>query len=91
MIPAALAALVDRRLHRSDLIVYGYALQELDVAVHRTMKLQALARQARMRKGNVSRALRRLAGLGYLEKGPVEGGLKSYRLLYSQVITSRAS
>lgn len=90
MIPAVLTALTDQRLYRSDLIVYGFALQELDVSHHRAMKLQALARQARMRKGNVSRALRRLAGLGYLEKGPVDGGIKSYRLLYSQVITNRA-
>ncbi len=95
MIPAALAALTDMRLHRCDLTVYGLALQELDVTQHRTMKRSAMARQAGMKPTNVSRSLRRLAALGYLERGQLEGKLRTYRLAYSarvsQVIPIRTA
>lgn len=83
MIPATLAALADRRLHRRDLIVYGLSLQELDIAQHRTMKLAVLAKQTGMRESHVSRSLRRLAQLGYLERGPLEDKRRTYRLTYS--------
>lgn len=95
MIPAALAALGDRRLHRRDLIVYGLSLQELDISEHRTMKLTVLAKQTGMRESHVSRSLRRLAQLGYLQRGPLEGNRRTYRLAYSRplptVVTSRVA
>lgn len=86
MIPAALAALSDRRLHRTDLSVYGLALQELDVQSYRTMKRTMLGRRAGIRPAHVSRSLRRLASLGYLERGPLSGKQRTYRLAFSPIV-----
>ena len=87
MIPAAFAAMTDQRLHRCDLVIYGFALQDLDIMGFRNMKVAVLATAAHMKKPNVSRSLRRLAAFGYLKRGPLDGNRRTYRLAYSAPVS----
>jgi len=81
MIPAALDAYNDPRLHRRDVAVYGLALLELSPVEARPFKLARIAvvalgahpRNPRPRCGEASRVRKKLLALGYLERGAVAG------------------
>lgn len=98
--PALSSALLDRRLRRQDLLVYGAALQALDMVEFRSWKQIVAARATGMRDPHVSRSIRRLHALGYLERDdrdppPGPGRPRSYRLRYSRMgppgVTIRAA
>lgn len=82
-LPAVRAALIDRRLRRLDLLVYGEALSELDLQDWREWKRLIITRRTHMRPEHVSRSLRRLVSLGYVERRAEGSGARSYRLRYS--------
>ena len=82
-VPAVQAALIDRRLRRTDLLVYGAALAELDLQEWREWKRILIARRTHLRAEHVSRCMRRLVSLGYLERQAEGVGTRVYRLRYS--------
>jgi len=86
VIPAPIAALKDRRLRRTDLIVYGVALEALSFYEPRRFKVRVVGRAAHLHFPDASRAIRRLVVLGYLESGPTDGRSHTY-LLRSTVET----
>ena len=87
MIPATvLSALVDRRLSIPERLVYRVALRTLSWQESRPLKLTSLAHQLRNRHGRpmhpmtISRGLKHLVDLGYLERGPNDGRRRTYLL-----------
>jgi predicted transcriptional regulator len=84
--PAILAALSDPRLQHRDLHVYHVAILELDLQDWRPFKLAFVARKARCRHPQASRALKRLCQAGYLERETTprdDPNPRRYRLRYS--------
>jgi len=79
-LPAMVAALMDRRLQRRDLIVYGFAVQQLSYCHPLPFKVLVVARGTALHVADVSRALRRLTSFGYLEAGPLDGRRRTYLL-----------
>jgi DNA-binding IclR family transcriptional regulator len=82
LIPSVvLTAALDRRLHRNDLSLYLFLCTQLDVMAYRPAKLPWLARHMGQKRQAVQRSLRSLIACGYLERGPLSGKLKTYRLV----------
>ena len=87
IIPALLDALGDPALHRRDLRVYGVLLRELDLGgQYRPVKGKVLAAKTRLNRANAVRSVRRLAALGYLERGDLEDRIRTYRLRFSRSV-----
>lgn len=89
--PALTQALQDRRLRPSDYRVYGAAIEALDLMERRPLKARSVARRIGMRPHHAASALRRLAKLGYLERGELVGHTWTYRLCYSLASTLHES
>jgi hypothetical protein len=81
--PALTQALQDRRLRPSDYRVLGVALETLDFMEFRRLKGGWVARRVKMRPHHAASSLRRLATLGYLERGPLDGHTWTYRVRFS--------
>jgi len=81
--PSVLAAASDRRLRGEDLRILIILHTELDIIASRPLKRMWLASRCQMREVNVSRGLRRLVVLGYLERGAASPGIHTYRLTLS--------
>lgn len=84
--PAKDAALLDRRLGREDLLVYGALCTLLDFREPRPAKRIWIARFLRLDRTNVRRSLQRLVACGYLDhagREPGHRGRNLYRLQYT--------
>lgn len=81
MIPALSVAVTDPRLRGRTFRVYVLLTLTLDVGVARTIKQSHLARVLRLHRPDVNSAIRQLVDLGYLEPGPPDGSLRTYRLV----------
>lgn len=88
-LPATLDALLDTRLRRQDLRVYGALLREADPLAYRPIKLASLARATGMSGPHVWRSLRHLIRFGYLERGPREGPIRTYRPLPTRLTSPK--
>lgn len=75
------SAQADIRLRPCDLSVFVVLWSELDGLQYRPVKHRWLARQARLHRVTLVRSLARLCLTGYIERGPVVGGLRTYRKL----------
>jgi DNA-binding MarR family transcriptional regulator len=76
-----LTAAFDRRLWQVDLTLYLFLCTQLDVMTYRPIKHSWLARRMGRKRQSVHRSLRRLLAYGYLERGPLSGKLRTYRLV----------
>lgn len=78
------------RLRPSDIMVFIFASQHLDFVEYRPLKIAGVAMELRISQSQAAAAFRRLAGFGYLERGPrqvdsVSGaGANVYRIPYSR-------
>lgn len=83
--PALRRMAVDRRLGPRAIRVYAYLADELDFQDFRPVKLLRLHRELRMDRGDLSRTMRALCDLGYLDAGAKETsrGPRTYRLRYA--------
>lgn len=79
---ATLDVLLDRRLTRADLLVYGALLRDTDPMAYRPVKLARIARATGLQERHALRAIKHLRARGYLERGPTaEGRVNTYRPL----------
>jgi predicted transcriptional regulator len=78
-----LTAALDRRLEGRDLTVYLVLFTELDVASFRAVKHAWLSRKVGMSRSKVIRAVGRLVRTGYVKRGKIDGGLRTYRIVLS--------
>lgn len=87
--PALEDALLDRRLRRADLLVYGAILGELDPREPRPVRAAVIATVTGVDATNVRRSLSRLAGRGYLARHGLANGVRCYTFLFSRQYSSR--
>jgi hypothetical protein len=84
MIPPRLRdATTDLGLRGAPLLVYVYLLHELDPVEHRPLKILPVATILHLKEVTTWRAIRRLVDNRYLEQGPVDGRIRTYRLVWS--------
>lgn len=83
--PALRRMATDRRLGPRAIRIYAYLADELDFQDYKPVKLLRLHRELRLNRGDVSRTLRALCDLGYLDPGHRDGprGPRTYRLRYT--------
>lgn len=82
--PALRRMATDRRLGPRAIRVYVYLADELDFHDYRPVKLLRLHRELHIDRGALSRTMRSLSDLGYLDRGPREPrGPNTYRLRWS--------
>lgn len=82
--PSIQEALRDPALAGSAREVYLLCVHHLDVARHRPLKAEGVAVALGLRKATVLRALERLTTLSYLERGPRDGNVWCYRIVWSR-------
>ncbi len=83
MTPAFTSAMQDRALRGRTRDVYVWLNEQLDLVDFRAIKHSAIEADLQMRDSNVFRALDLLIERGYLKRGPRDGRLWTYRLVYS--------
>jgi hypothetical protein len=80
---SCLAAYDDPRLARGDLKIWKCALQSLSFYEPRPFKVRSVSRTTGVHFAHVAASVRRLAAAGYLERGPKDGGVRTYLLRVS--------
>jgi hypothetical protein len=95
LFPGLRQAVRDPAIRGNAAVLYIFLLDHLDFVEFRPVKVLFLHRALRLRVGTVRDLLRKLTQLGYLELGPSEGQLNTYRITYnpgrSQTDLTRAS
>lgn len=84
MIPSLREAAVDAALRGRDRQLLLVLAFELDPIIPRAVKHGALADRLRMKRTHVSRSLRHLVRMGYLEQGADDGALCTYRICWQR-------
>lgn len=83
MIPAARAALTDRRLRGAPREVYFWLYERLDLVTFRQVTLGRIALGTGLRRNTVHRAVQTLVELQYLDRRAGEARARLYRLMHS--------
>lgn len=78
-----LSAALDRRLHPGELRLYVFLHGELDSGSFRPIKHLWAAHQLGLARESLARAMGRLVRLGYLRRGKMVDGLRTYRIVPS--------
>lgn len=86
--PALEDALLDRRLRRADLLVYGAILGELDPREPRPVRAAVVATATGIKPPNVRTSLSRLARLGYIARHGLTDGVRCYTFTFSRKSTA---
>jgi hypothetical protein len=82
--PAYLDAKQDRALRGSAYLVYLWFDEHLDTVEYRYVKHATIERDLEISDSSVAVAITLLIGRGYLERGPRDGRVASYRLFHSR-------
>lgn len=83
MIPAFASAMQDRALRGHPREVYVWLHEHLDVLDYRPVKHSAIEADLGMEDSSIADAITRLLGRGYIARGPRDGRIWTYRLIYS--------
>ena len=83
VIPAFMSAMQDPTLRGHPREVYIWLHENLDIREFREVKQSVIETDLGLRDSTVYRALTRLVERGYLDPGPIQGRIRSYRLFYS--------
>jgi hypothetical protein len=84
VIPAFATALQDHALRGNPKDVYVWCHEHLDTVDFRAVKVIEVEQDLQMNRVTVTRALDRLVEYGYLKRGPRDGRIWTYRLVYSR-------
>ena len=84
MIPAFFSALQDHSIRGHAREVYVWLHEHLDVVQYRPVKHSAVEQALSIEHVAVKRSIDRLVDAGYLDRGPRDGRLWTYRLFYSK-------
>lgn len=87
MIPAFFSALQDREIRGHAREIYVWLNEHLDIVQYRPIKHSVIEQALAIEPTAVKRAIDRLVSAGYLDRGPRDGRIWTYRLFYSRPLT----